>query len=228
MKGVISQYGRLTQKQIEAVQRCLNTPNKQIDMTNVPEDIKKILDYKGQNSFVMEIAAKFMTYGTMTDRQKSSALQAIEKEVNKTKKVNVRVPVVGNTIKIGRAIGSKLKNNYHLKFNPILLDVTKIIGVTQKAVKLSAKMTIKRGDVCMICAKTLTDEFSMLTHMGKQCAKNVGVEYITDRSQAEIFRNEYLKKVEEIGEFEFWVPTSQIKYWDGQGQIVYQSIQETL
>jgi nucleoside-triphosphatase THEP1 len=63
--------------------------------------------------------------------------------------------------------------------------------------------------------KTLTDEFSMLTGMGKICAKHVGVEYITDKSQAQRFREEYLKRVDEIGEMEFWVPKSQIKKWDG-------------
>jgi hypothetical protein len=63
--------------------------------------------------------------------------------------------------------------------------------------------------------KTLTDEFSMLTGMGKICAGHVGVEYITDKSQAQRFREDYLKRVEEIGELEFWVPKTQIKKWDG-------------
>jgi hypothetical protein len=72
--------------------------------------------------------------------------------------------------------------------------------------------------------KTLTDEFSMLTGMGKICAGHVGVEYITDASQAERFREEYLKRVDEIGEMEFWVPKSQIKKWDG----VTSSLVETI
>lgn len=72
----------------------------------------------------------------------------------------------------------------------------------------------------MCCAKTLTDEFSMLTKMGKICAKHVGVEYITDRSQAERFREEYLKKVEEIGELHFWVPKSKIVKWDGKTEVI--------
>jgi hypothetical protein len=76
-------------------------------------------------------------------------------------------------------------------------------------------MTVKRGNVCMCCGRTLTDEFSMLTKMGKICAEHMGVEYITDSSQVERFREEYLKRVEEIGEMEFWVPKSQIKKWNG-------------
>jgi hypothetical protein len=48
----------------------------------------------------------------------------------------------------------------------------------------------------------------------------MGVEYITDRSQADRFREEYLKRVEEIGEMEFWVPKSQIKKWEGTADIL--------
>jgi hypothetical protein len=61
----------------------------------------------------------------------------------------------------------------------------------------------------------LTDEFSMLTTMGKTCAKHMGVEYIKDKSQTERFRQDYLKRVEEIGVMEFWVPKSQLKNWEG-------------
>jgi hypothetical protein len=138
----------------------------------------------------------------------------------------MKLPIVGDTIKVGRAIGMKLKDAYGLKFNPILLDVTKVLSVSPRAVKLSGKMTVKRGDVCMCCAKTLTDEFSMLTRMGKTCAKHMGVEYITDVNDADRFREEYLKRVDEIGEFEFWVPNSQIKFWEGKGETVVKHIQE--
>jgi hypothetical protein len=48
----------------------------------------------------------------------------------------------------------------------------------------------------------------------------MGVEYITDKSEAERFRNEYLKRVEEIGEMEFWVPKRQIKMWEGNGDLL--------
>jgi hypothetical protein len=61
----------------------------------------------------------------------------------------------------------------------------------------------------------------MLTNMGKTCAGHMKVEYITDASQAEAFRERYLKRVEEIGVMQFWVPKSQIKKWDGKtGRVV--------
>jgi hypothetical protein len=140
---------------------------------------------------------------------------------------NVRklnIPTIGETIKVGRTIGQKMKEDYNLKFNPILLDITKVLAVSPRAVKFAGKMTIKRGDVCVCCAKTLTDEHSMLTKMGKTCAKHLNIKYITDSSQAERFRNEYLEKVEEIGVLEFWVPKSKIIKWDGKTEVILKMI----
>jgi hypothetical protein len=56
--------------------------------------------------------------------------------------------------------------------------------------------------------------------MGMTCAKHMGVTYITDVNQVDKFREEYLKKVEEIGEMEFWVPNSQIKSWEGDTKVL--------
>jgi hypothetical protein len=226
MKQVVHQYGSLTPNQLTAVDKCLNDVPKQVNVETLPEDMRRIADYKGGNDFVKEIANKLMTFGTLTERQKSAALNTIEKEENKAKKVTMKLPVIGDTVKVGRNIGIKLKEDYNLNFNPILIDVTRILAVTPKAVKLSGKMTVKRGDVCMCCAKTLTDEFSMLTRMGKTCARHMRVEYITNVNEADRFREEYLKRVDEIGEFEFWIPNSQIKLWEGKGEFVVKHIQE--
>jgi len=60
----------------------------------------------------------------------------------------------------------------------------------------------------------------MLTGLGKICAGHMGVEYIKDASEAERFRQDYLRRVEEIGELTFWVPKSQIKKWDGETEAI--------
>ena len=223
MKDALNKYGSLTPKQAAAAEKAIMAKT-EVNLDELPEDIKRILNYQGENTFVKDIAEKFKKWGTLTDKQKLAAVQSIEKEEYKTKVVNMKIPTIGETIKLGRTIGQKLKETYNLKFNPILIDITKILSVTPKAVKFSGKMTVKRGDVCMCCAKTLTDEFSMLTKMGKLCAKHMGMEYITDKSQAEKFREEYLKRVEEIGEMEFWVPISQIKKWEGHSNVVLKMV----
>ena len=224
MKDALKKWGQLTPKQLEASDKALNSEVKTINRDELPEDVKSIVEYKGENPFVKDIASKFEKWGTLTSKQISAAVAQIQKEEDKEKTVRMNWPTIGETIKLGRKIGMELKEKYGLKFNPILIDITTLKAVSPKAVLFSGKLTIKRGDVCTCCMKTLTDEFSMLTGFGKICAKHVGVEYITDKSQTQRFREEYLKRVEEIGEMEFWVPKTQIKKWDG----VTSSIVETI
>ena len=215
MKEAIAKYGTLTANQVNAVDKCLNADVKSVDVDSLPENLRVIAKYEGESTFVADIKNKLLKYGTLTQKQIDAATKTIQKEKDKSETINVKWPTPGETIKVGRSIGQGLKEKYELKFNPILLDITKILSISPKAVKFSGKMTIKRGDVCMCCAKTLTDEFSMLTRMGKICATHMGVQYITDKSQADRFREEYLNRVEEIGVMEFWVPKSKIIKWDG-------------
>lgn len=215
MKDAMKKWGGLTDKQLAATEKALNSEVKVINKENLPEGIKRIVDYKGENTFVKDIASKFSKWGTLSSKQISAAVAQIQKEEDKEKTVRMNWVTPGETIKLGRRKGMDLKEKYNLKFNPILIDITSLKAVSPKAVLFTGKLTIKRGDVCTCCMKTLTDEFSMLTGMGKICAGHVGVEYIKDASEAKRFREEYLKRVDEIGEMEFWVPKSQIKKWDG-------------
>jgi hypothetical protein len=152
---------------------------------------------------------------TLSPRQLEVSLDIITKEEESEKVIRMNWPTPGETIIIGRKIGQQLKKDYGLEFNPTLLDITRLLGVTAKAVKFSGKMTIKRGKICTSCMRDLTDEFSMLTGMGKTCAGHMRVPYIKDASEAARFREDYLKRVDEIGEMEFWVPKNQIKKWNG-------------
>jgi hypothetical protein len=214
MKSVVNQYGSLTIKQTEAVEKCLKASTV-VESKELPEDVKRIVGYTGENSFVKEIASKFKKYATLSEKQVSAAINQIQKEEDKERTIRMNWPVIGDSIKITRKVGEELKKTYGLQFNPIILDITKLMAVSPKAVQFEAKMTVKRGKVCTCCGRTLTDEFSMLTGIGKLCAKHIRVPYITDRSQVERFRNEYLERVEEIGKMVFWIPKSQIVKWDG-------------
>jgi len=221
MKDAISKYGSLTVNQKSAVEKIFKKIEEVKNVEFTPE-MKEILSYDGPSTFVNDLKSKLNLYGKLSEKQIQAGLNQIQKEKNQKETIHMNIPVEGDSIKVGRVIGQKLKDTYGLKFNPTILDITKVLAVSPKAVKFSGKMTVKRGDVCLCCAKTLTDEFSMLTKMGKTCAKHMGVEYITDASQAERFRNEYLAKVEEIGEMEFWVPKSKIVKWEGENDILLQ------
>ena len=214
MKEAVSKYGSLTAKQAAAVEKILNAPveAKQVELT---EDMKTIQGYEGVNSFVKDIQSKLEKYGKLSDKQVLAAMNQIQKEETKVQTKKMNIPAEGDTIQVGRKIGQQMKDTYGLQFNPTILDITKVLGISPKAVKFEGKMTVKRANVCVCCAKTLTDEFSMITKMGKTCAKHMGVEYIKDKNQADRFREDYLKRVEEIGVMEFWVPKSQLKNWEG-------------
>jgi hypothetical protein len=223
MKDTVAKYGGLTPKQLAAVEKCLNA-TVQVNMEELPEDLKRIVEYAGENLFVKDIASKFKQYGSLTENQKTAAVKQIQKEEDKEKTIRMNWPTVGETIKLGRKVGVQLKEKYGLEFNPILIDITSLKAVSPKAVLFTGKKTVKRGKVCTCCMRTLTDEFSMLTGLGKICAGHMRVEYITDASQADRFREDYLKRVEEIGEMEFWVPKSQIKKWDGMTEAILRTM----
>ena len=223
MKTVIEKYNGLTPNQLAAVEKCLNAVT-EVNMNDVTPEIKVILDYTGENSFVKDVVSKYQKYGTLTQKQIDAATKQITKEEDKEKTIRMNWPTTGETIVVGRKVGQQLKETYGLEFNPILIDITRLLSVSPRAIKFAGKMTVKRGKVCMCCNRTLTDEFSMLTNMGKTCAGHMKVEYITDSSQAESFRERYLKKVEEIGEMEFWIPKNQIVKWDGITESIVKTI----
>jgi hypothetical protein len=223
LKASLKKWGNLTPKQLEFAEKALKSVQV-VKVEDMSEDLQKIAKYEGTNVFMVDIKNKLMTYGTLTDSQVRAALNQIQKESDKKQTIQLKIPTPGETLKIGRTIGQDLKEKYGLKFNPILIDITKVLGISPKAVKFEGKMTIKRGDICRCCAKTLTDEFSMLTGVGKLCSKHMGIPYITDKSQTERFREEYLKKVDEIGVMEFWIPKSKIIKWEGKTEIILKMI----
>jgi hypothetical protein len=50
------------------------------------------------------------------------------------------------------------------------------------------------------------------------------VPYIKDASEAARFREDYLRRVEEIGEMEFWIPRKQIKKWTGMTEYILKTM----
>ena len=54
MKETVSKYGGLTEKQASAVEKALSQPVT-IDKENLPDHLKNIAHYNGQNSFVLDI-----------------------------------------------------------------------------------------------------------------------------------------------------------------------------
>jgi hypothetical protein len=224
LKSSLQRWGSLTPKQMEFAEKALKSVKTTVNVETMSEDLQKIAKYDGPNNFINEIKGKLLKYGTLSDKQVNAALTQIQKDIDKENTHKFRIPTPGETVTIGRKIAQQIKETYGLEFNPMVIDITRLLAVSPKAIKFSGKMTVKRGNLCMCCGRELTDEFSMLTKMGKTCATHMKMEYIKDKSEAERFREEYLKRVEEIGTFEFWVPKRQIKKWEGIGELMVNSM----
>jgi hypothetical protein len=223
LKSSLQKWGNLTPKQLEFAEKALKSVQT-VNVEVMSEDLQKIAKYDGPSEFVNDIKSKLMKYGTLSDKQVNASLKQIQKEIDKKNTHKMRIPTPGETITVGRKIGQQMKETYGLEFNPMIIDITKLLAVSPKAVKFSGKMTTGRSKVCRCCAKTLTDEFSMLTGVGKTCATHMRIPYITDVTQADRFREDYLRRVDEIGEMEFWVPKAQLKKWEGKTEVVLQMI----
>ena len=192
-------------------------------MTTTNTTIEKVQNYKGTNSFIIKMKDTVNKYNRLSPKQEEVVVGIFQKE-HSERTLEMNWPTTGESIILARKIGQQLKDTYGLEFNPTLIDISRLLSVSPKAVKFSGKMTVKRGNICMCCGRELSDEFSMLTKMGKTCSKHMKVEYIKDKSEVERFRNDYLKRVEEIGEMEFWVPKSQIKKWNGMTETIVKSM----
>ena len=192
-------------------------------MTTTNTTIEKVQNYKGTNSFIIKMKDTVNKYNRLSPKQEEVVVGIFQKE-HSERTLEMNWPTTGESIILARKIGQQLKDTYGLEFNPTLIDISRLLAVSPKAVKFSGKMTVKRGNICMCCGRELSDEFSMLTKMGKTCSKHMKVEYIKDKSEVERFRNDYLKRVEEIGEMEFWVPKSQIKKWNGMTETIVKSM----
>jgi hypothetical protein len=192
-------------------------------MTQTTVTLDKVNNYEGNNSFIVKMKDVIKKYNRLTPNQDAAVIRILEKEKNE-RTVHMNWPTTNETIIIGRKVGQELKETYGLEFNPTLIDITRLLSVGPKAVKFAGKMTIKRGKVCLCCMRDLTDEYSMLSNVGKTCAKHMKVPYLKDASEATRFREDYLKRVEEIGEMTFTVPKNQIKKWNGMTETIVKSM----
>ena len=222
LKPGLAKWGRLTPKQKSFAEKIIMNEVRQseVNVEELPESIKNIVNYDGELKFVKDIQEKYNKYRSLTDKQVSAANQAISREKAKKSQKEINVDIVGNTIKLGRNIAMDIKKEYNLEFHPILVDVTKVLVVSEKAMKLEAKLTKENGGICRCCGKTLTDEMSQMTGVGPVCAKYVGVPHPASRKDIPLFQQQMSDRIDEVGAFEFWIPKRQIKEWNGHAAVL--------
>jgi hypothetical protein len=185
------------------------------------EVIKEVQNYEGTNNFMNSLKRGLKKFGSLTENQAAAAIRVIEgtrRHEQSQKRIDIKL--VGDTIKIGRKIALGIKEEYNLEFHPILVDVTAVTAMTDRALRLKGILTKENGGVCRCCGKTLTDEMSQVTGIGPVCAKYVGVEHPKSKNDVEKFKEDMSNKIDEIGEFEFWIPKRAVIKWDGMGGVM--------
>jgi len=222
LKANLSKYGRLTPKQYTAAEKIIVSESRkeEVNVEELPANLKAIVTYKGESTFINDLKDKYMKYRRLTEKQVIAGSQAVDREVQKNSQKDLNIPLVGDTIKIGRKIALEIKKSYDLDFHPILVDVTKLVKSSNRALLIRAKLTKENGGICRCCGKTLTDEMSQMTGIGPVCASYVGVKHPASRRDIPQFQEEIAKKIDEIGEFEFWIPKRSIQKWTGTGAVL--------
>ena len=222
LKPGLMKYGRLTPKQFAVAEKLILQEERQNDVKveELPHTLRAIVEYKGESKFVLDLQEKYKKYRRLTEKQVQAGYQAVDREIQKNSQRDLNIPLVGNTIKLGRKIAGDIKEENNLEFYPILVDVTEIVTMSNRALKLKAKLTKENGGICRCCGKTLTDYMSQITGIGPVCAKYVGVKHPQSKDEVEQFKKDMSDKIDEIGEFEFWIPKRQIVEWNGAGAMM--------
>jgi hypothetical protein len=222
LKSNLNKYGRLTPKQYAAAEKIILSESlkDEINVEELPTNLKSIVTYTGESKFINDLKEKYMKYRRLTENQVIAGSQAVDHEVQKNSQKDLNIPLVGNTIKIGRNIALEIKKSYNLDFHPILVDVTKLVKSSNRALLIRAKLTKENGGICRCCGRTLTDEMSQITGIGPVCATYVGVEHPKTKDEVDQFKFDLSKKIDEIGEFEFWIPKRSIQKWNGTGSVL--------
>ena len=102
--------------------------------------IEKVQNYTGKNSFVNKMKDTIKKYGRLTPKQEETVIGIFQKEENQ-RTLEMNWPCEGETLIIRRKIGQELKENYGLEFNPVLIDITRLLAVSPKTIKLAEAKT---------------------------------------------------------------------------------------
>jgi hypothetical protein len=128
-----------------------------------------------------------------------------------TNEIEIRVPLNNESVKLKRKIAFEIRKNLGLNFHPLLVDLISTTHMTTDSVRVRAKLTQQNGKCCRICNATLKTERAMIVGIGPTCSKHIGLKYPISEETLLSFRDHVTKKLNSIGEFEFWLPKSQIK-----------------
>ena len=107
---------------------------------------EKVINYNGNNGFIISLQGGLKKYGKLTERQESSASKFFTKI--ETPKVEFKSKDVKVDIKVTRFIAKKIAEDNKLEFNPYLMTISKVVEETNKAYKVVGRMTTSDVSSC--------------------------------------------------------------------------------
>jgi len=173
------------------------------------ETIQKLTNYEGDNNFIKSVLKGYNRWGSLTPKQ----MEAVKKFFTPKKSKNTIKPIKVNfDVVLKRYVARGISEEYDLgKITPITVTISEINALSPKAIRVKGKMTFTDVGCCRCCGKDLTDWISKASGIGPTCAKYMGIKRPTKKAEIAEFNKNLKEKIDEIGEFEFWIPKSHIK-----------------
>ena len=171
--------------------------------------LTKVREYKGNNGFILSLKGGLTKYGSLTPKQLSAAGNFFSKfeqpqPVSEEKEVNAN-------LKITNFIAKRIAEDNNLEFKPFLVTITKVLRTTNRAYQVVGRMNTSDVTSCRCCGRDLTDWRSQATGVGPVCSNSLGIPYVKNQEDVEVYKKLLQLKMENIGDLTFWVPKSQIK-----------------
>ncbi len=174
--------------------------------------LTKVKGYNGNNGFINSLKNGLNKYGSLTPKQLSAAGNFFSKVSTPKKMENTTQPKEVNVnIKITKFIAKRVAEDNDLEFKPFLLTITKVLRETDKAYQVVGKMNTSDVSSCRCCGKDLTDWRSQATGVGPVCSKSLGIPYVKNEEDVEVYKKLLKLKIDKIGDLTFWLAKSQIK-----------------
>ena len=187
-----------------------------MDTLNVTTKVK---NYDGNNYFINSLKLGLSKYGKLTPKQLIAADNFFSKL--ETPKVEVsNQPINGNiviskpenkerlvnvNIKVTKFVAKNIAEKNKLDFRPFLITVSKVVSETSKSYQLVGRMTTSDVTSCRCCGLDLTDWRSQATGVGPVCSKNLGIPYVKNKEDIEVFKKMLQLNINQIGDLTFWV-----------------------
>ena len=181
------------------------------------ETIQKLKDYTGDNGFLKSVLNGYNRWGRLSPKQ----VEAVRKFFTPKAPKGVIKPIkIDVDLILKRYVARGISEEYDLgKITPITVTVSEINALTVKAVRVKGKMTFTDVGCCRCCGRDLTDWISKASGIGPTCAKYMGIKRPTTKTEIVEFNKNLKEKIDEIGEFQFWIPKAHIK--NAMGSLKY-------